>query len=106
VTHCPHSPSFLQQGKDKQEAPKTEERPKKAEEKSKEPESKPEPELPPEKKQALEEKELGNQAYKKKDFDTAISHYRKGLELDPDNMTFFTNLAGTGIWSSLTAKFP
>jgi stress-induced-phosphoprotein 1 len=80
-------------GKDKQEAPKTEERPKKAEEKSKEPESKPEPELPPEKKQALEEKELGNQAYKKKDFDTAISHYRKGLELDPDNMTFFTNLA-------------
>jgi len=74
----------------KKEEPKKEEKPK-AEEKPKEPE----PELPAEKKQALEEKELGNQAYKKKDFDTAITHYKKAFELDPDNMTYLTNLAGT-----------
>nr|AAB49720.1 transformation-sensitive protein homolog [Acanthamoeba castellanii] len=72
----------------KKEEPKKEEKPK-AEEKPKEPE----PELPTEKKQALEEKELGNQAYKKKDFDTAIVHYKKAFELDPDNMTYLTNLA-------------
>jgi tetratricopeptide (TPR) repeat protein len=74
----------------KKEEPKKEEAPK-AQEKPKEPE----PELPAEKKQALEEKELGNQAYKKKDFDTAIAHYKKAVELDPENMTFLTNLAGT-----------
>lgn len=73
----------------KKEEPKKEEKPK-AEEKPKEPE----PELPPEKKQALQEKELGNEAYKKKDFETAIAHYKKAFELDPDNMTFLTNLAG------------
>ena len=26
---------------------------------------------------ALKQKDLGNQAYKKKDFDTAITHYKK-----------------------------
>ena len=75
----------------KREEPKKEEKPQpKAEEKPKEPE----PELLPEKKQALEEKELGNQAYKKKDFDAAIVHYKKAFELDPENMTPLTNLAG------------
>jgi len=72
----------------KQEKPKTEEKPKTVE-KPKEPE----PELPPEKKQALQEKDLGNEAYKKKDFEAAITHYKKAIEFDPDNMTFFTNLA-------------
>jgi tetratricopeptide (TPR) repeat protein len=81
----------------KKEEPKKEEKPK-AEEKPKEPE----PELPTEKKQALEEKELGNQAYKKKDFDTAIVHYKKAFELDPDNMTYLTNLAGTSYRSPHT----
>jgi len=42
---------------------------------------------------ALKEKELGNQAYKKKDFDNAILHYSKAIELDPTNLIFHTNLA-------------
>nr|KAG5687174.1 hypothetical protein BaRGS_033061 [Batillaria attramentaria] len=42
---------------------------------------------------ALEEKEKGNAAYKKKDFETALSHYEKAFELDPTNITFLTNRA-------------
>ncbi|KAK7463303.1 hypothetical protein BaRGS_00038104 [Batillaria attramentaria] len=42
---------------------------------------------------ALEEKEKGNAAYKKKDFETALSHYEKAFELDPTNITFLTNCA-------------
>ncbi|BHF84248.1 Stress-induced-phosphoprotein 1 [Sparganum proliferum] len=59
--------------------------PKKSEPKPKE------PELADEEKEALKEKELGNAAYKKKDFQTAISHYDKAFELDPKNITFLTN---------------
>ena len=42
---------------------------------------------------ALSEKQLGNEAYKKKDFGLAISHYTKASELDPAEMTFLSNLA-------------
>uniref|UniRef100_H3BB42 Stress-induced-phosphoprotein 1 n=1 Tax=Latimeria chalumnae TaxID=7897 RepID=H3BB42_LATCH len=59
-------------------------------------ESKPEPmeeDLPENKKQALKEKELGNDAYKKKDFDSAVQHYDKAMEFDPTNMTYITNKA-------------
>ncbi|XP_023337984.1 stress-induced-phosphoprotein 1 [Eurytemora carolleeae] len=42
---------------------------------------------------ALKEKELGNQAYKKKDFQTAIKHYTKAIELDNTELTFHNNLA-------------
>jgi stress-induced-phosphoprotein 1 len=39
------------------------------------------------------EKEQGNVAYKKKDFETAVSHYDKAIELDPENMTYYLNKA-------------
>jgi len=44
-------------------------------------------------KAALAEKQLGNDAYKKKDFDTAIAHYSKAVELNPNEMTFLSNIA-------------
>ena len=44
--------------------------------------------------QAIQEKEKGNAAYKKKDFETALAHYDKAFELDPTNVTFLTNKAG------------
>lgn len=43
---------------------------------------------------ALAEKDLGNQAYKKRDFETALTHYNKAYELDNTNITFLTNKAG------------
>ena len=42
----------------------------------------------------MKEKELGNAAYKKKEFPEALQHYDKAIELDPDNITFMTNKAG------------
>jgi len=69
----------------------------------KEPEPKPEPEPEPEievdpnVKQALDEKEKGNAAYKKKDFDAAITHYDKAFELNPKEMTFLTNRAAANM---------
>jgi len=42
---------------------------------------------------ALQEKDLGNKFYKAKDFDNAILHYKKAIELDPTNLIFHTNLA-------------
>jgi len=58
-----------------------------------EPEPEPEPELDPKEKEALEEKDKGNAAYKKRDFDTAIVHYDKAIELNPKEMSFLTNRA-------------
>ncbi|KAG2448193.1 hypothetical protein HYH02_006778 [Chlamydomonas schloesseri] len=43
--------------------------------------------------EALKEKELGNEAYKKKEFETAIAHYNKAIELFDGDMTFLTNRA-------------
>lgn len=43
--------------------------------------------------QALAEKELGNAAYKKKNFQLALDHYNKASELDPCDMTYYTNIA-------------
>lgn len=44
-------------------------------------------------KQAASEKTLGNEAYKKKEFETALTHYDKAIELEPTNITFYTNKA-------------
>ncbi|XP_019156396.1 PREDICTED: hsp70-Hsp90 organizing protein 3-like [Ipomoea nil] len=43
--------------------------------------------------QAQKEKEAGNAAYKKKDFETAIQHYSKAMELDDEDISFITNRA-------------
>lgn len=42
---------------------------------------------------ALAAKELGNAAYRKRDFDAALGHYDKAIELDPSDMSFRTNKA-------------
>lgn len=43
--------------------------------------------------QAIKEKDLGNAAYKNKDFATAHQHYDKAIELDPANIVFYNNKA-------------
>jgi stress-induced-phosphoprotein 1 len=40
---------------------------------------------------ADEEKEKGNAAYKKKDFENAIKHYDQAISLQPDNITYYLN---------------
>ncbi|XP_065108987.1 stress-induced-phosphoprotein 1 [Paramisgurnus dabryanus] len=52
-----------------------------------------EEDLPENKKMALKEKELGNAAYKKKDFTTALKHYEEALKHDPTNMAYLSNKA-------------
>uniref|UniRef100_A0A672NWU1 Stress-induced-phosphoprotein 1 n=1 Tax=Sinocyclocheilus grahami TaxID=75366 RepID=A0A672NWU1_SINGR len=49
--------------------------------------------LPENKRMALREKELGNAAYKKKDFAAALKHYGEALKQDPTNMTYLSNQA-------------
>ncbi|KAI4461084.1 tpr repeat containing protein [Holotrichia oblita] len=58
-----------------------------------EPKKDPEPDLPENKRLARAEKEKGNEAYKKKDFELAIKHYNQAKEHDPTDITFFNNLA-------------
>lgn len=41
---------------------------------------------------AEKEKALGNDAYKKRDFATAITHYNKAIELEPHNLVYRSNL--------------
>ena len=65
--------------KPKQEAPK--------------PQKKPEDDLPPEKREALKEKQLGNDAYKKRSFEEALEHYNKAVELDPTEIIYLLNIA-------------
>lgn len=43
--------------------------------------------------EAKKEKELGNAAYKAKDFDVALEHYNKAIALDPEDISFLTNKA-------------
>ncbi|KAL1199067.1 Hsp70-Hsp90 organizing protein 1 [Cardamine amara subsp. amara] len=68
-------------------------------EKKREPAPELEPELTEEKEKkerkekALKEKELGNAAYKKKDFETAIQHYSTAIEVDDEDISYITNRA-------------
>lgn len=57
------------------------------------PQKKEEDNLPPEKRKALEEKKLGNEAYKKKSFEEALEHYNKAVELDPTEIIYLLNIA-------------
>lgn len=50
------------------------------------------------KKAAEAEKKLGAEAYKKRDFTTAITHFNKAWETWPKDTAYLTNLAG-GYWS-------
>uniref|UniRef100_A0ACD5YM31 Uncharacterized protein n=1 Tax=Avena sativa TaxID=4498 RepID=A0ACD5YM31_AVESA len=86
------------QQQQKQEQPETKAR-------EVEPEPEPEPmEVSDEEKErkerkaaAQKEKEAGNASYKKKDFETAIQHYTKALELDDEDISFLTNRAAVYI---------
>lgn len=42
--------------------------------------------------EAEKAKELGNAAYKKQEFEVAIGHYNKAIELEPKNLVFRSNL--------------
>lgn len=44
--------------------------------------------------QALQEKELGNAAYKKKDFEIALKHYSVAIDKDPTSIVYRNNRAG------------
>lgn len=48
----------------------------------------------PKRKQALEEKDKGNTAFQNKDFDVALKHFSKAIELDPSDHIFFSNRSG------------
>lgn len=50
--------------------------------------------------QAVAEKDLGNAAYKKKDFETAMKHYNKAVDLDSTNIIFRNNRAGLFLFYS------
>lgn len=57
------------------------------------PQKTPEDDLPPEKREALKEKQLGNEAYKKRSFEEALEHYNKAVELDPTEIIYILNIA-------------
>lgn len=54
---------------------------------------KPEDNLSPEKREALSEKQLGNEAYKKKSFEEALEHYNRAIELEPTEIIYLLNVA-------------
>ncbi|XP_059055455.1 stress-induced-phosphoprotein 1 [Achroia grisella] len=50
-------------------------------------------ELPENRRLALQEKDKGNEFYKKKEFENALQHYTKAIEHDSNDITFYTNIA-------------
>ncbi|KAI0520584.1 hypothetical protein KFK09_008060 [Dendrobium nobile] len=87
---------FPEPGKKRPQAETTNQAPPKTE-----PEPEPEPmeftdevkEAKQRKAEAQKEKEAGNTAYKKKDFEGAINHYTRAIELDDEDISFLTNRA-------------
>ena len=62
------------------------------------------------KKEAEAEKKLGAEAYKKRDFEAAATHFSNAWDVWPKDVTFLTNLGGMRIFSVaiqaiLTADF-
>ncbi|KRX89144.1 Stress-induced-phosphoprotein 1, partial [Trichinella pseudospiralis] len=55
--------------------------------------SPPPKETTPAQDKAMEEKNLGNAAYKQRNFEAAHEHYDKAIELDPNNITLLNNKA-------------
>lgn len=53
---------------------------------------------------AEEEKNRGNEEYKKKNFDKAITHYQKAIELDPKEPIYYNNLAAVYVEQKLYDK--
>ncbi|XP_066583003.1 stress-induced-phosphoprotein 1 [Prorops nasuta] len=45
------------------------------------------------KSQAIKEKTMGNDAYKKKNFEDALNHYQKAVDLDPTEIVYHLNIA-------------
>jgi len=39
-------------------------------------------------------KNKSNEAYKKRDFERALNYYNKAMELDPQNIIYYTNRVG------------
>lgn len=50
-------------------------------------------ELPENRRLALQEKDQGNEFYKKKDFENALKHYQRAIDHDSTDITFYTNMA-------------
>ena len=61
--------------------------------KKEEPEKPKYDDLPENRRLALQEKDQGNEFYKKKDLENALKHYQKAMEHDPNDITFYTNMA-------------
>lgn len=61
--------------------------------KTEEPEKPKYEDLPEHRRQALQEKDLGNEYYKKKDFENALKHYQRAIDHDRTDITFYTNMA-------------
>jgi len=61
------------------------------------PAKEPEVAVSEERKRALAAKEAGNEAYKKRDFETAIAKYNEAIELDPEDVSFLNNRAAANL---------
>ena len=54
---------------------------------------------------ALREKDLGNAAYKKKDWTAAHEHYDRAIALDAKNIVYHTNKAGGNLRFPVNSRF-